>query len=142
MAWPEVLRPGHLQSARPGQFGDPGQGYAILCNNLRNFATLRSSPGQAGPGTHQLHHAQLRPLKTPHNTSLPRIWPLRQLWGYGLFNTHSQSIPGRSSTTWKCVKEKLLMWCNSPLEVSACRCLICHSQREDNKKKFVVTLLS
>ena len=26
------------------------------------------------------------------------------------------------------------------LEASACWCLICHSQREDNKNKFVVTL--
>ena len=138
-----MLRPGHRQSARPGQFGDPGQGYAILCNNLRNFATpgapllARQGPGLISCTMHNSGHSKL------HTTPpLPRIWPLRQLWGYGLFNTtHSQSKPCLYNLEM-CERETLPMWCNSPFEVSACRCLICHSQREDNKKKFVVTLLS
>ena len=140
------MRPGHRQSARPGQFGDPGQGYAILCNNLRNFATpgapllARQGPGLISCTMHNSGHSQ--------NSTQHVLCLASGLSGsYGDMDYSTQHIlnlilAGPVYNREMCERETLLMWCNSPLEVSACRCLICHSQREDNKKKFVVTLLS
>ena len=139
-----MLRPGHRQSARPGQFGDPGQGYAILCNNLRNFATpgapllASQGPGLISCTMHNSGHSKL--LTTPPCLASG----LSGSYGDMDYSTqHTFSIlAGPLYNRKMCERETLRMWCNSPLEVSACRCLICHSQREDNKKKFVVTLLS
>ena len=140
-----MLRPGHRQSARPGQFGDPGQGYAILCNNLRNFATpgapllARQGPGLISCTMHNSGHSKL------HTTPPCLASGLSGSYGdmdYSTTHILNLILAGPVYNREMCERETLRMWCNSPLEVSACRCLICHSQREDNKKKFVVTLLS